>query len=189
MHKYLENFSDSITLVGPFASKKNFMEPVIFIDSGTQYKTDVGISLGDNDSFDGELNIKLNPHKNFSDLAYALKNIPSRFTIINLLGFLGGRRDHELFNLGEVSLFLKQRDMTTVFFDTEIIAYSAGKWEFELNQTFSLFSFEENQVTLTGNCKYPLENQKITGYDSFTLSNEANGSIELKNSTPILILK
>lgn len=184
---YLNENASVIHIVGPltqsFDSDPN--EPTLFIDGGTKFKKDYGFSLGDNDSFQGELDYKLPKDKDFSDLQFALTLIPSQTETVYLHGFLGGRKDHELINLGEVAHFLFERNESKVVFDDRITAYSQGFWEFELQNTFTLFSFHENTLSLTGECKYQLIKQSLKPFSSHGLSNEAEGKISLHNSAPL----
>ena len=107
--KYLKENKGPLTIVGPlYIGEADFKEPVLFIDGGSRFRNSPeGLSLGDNDSSIGELDILLSPDKDFSDLSYALRNIPSHYKEIHLQGFLGGRKDHEIINMGEVQNFLK----------------------------------------------------------------------------------
>jgi len=186
---YLNKYQNEINIVGPLIKESiTIKDPVIYIDGGTQFKTNqTGISIGDGDSFEGELDIKLSKEKNYSDLAYALGNIPSQYHKINLHGFLGERRDHELINLAEVHSFLLNRTVPTkVSFDDSVIAYSTGSWELTIEDLFTLFSFEKNKINLSGKCKYPL-NDHLKALSSHGLSNIGSGKVSLKNESPIFL--
>ena len=180
---YLEQFGDDVCvdLVGPFArTSEPFHDPVIFVDGGTRLRrAGEGIAIGDGDSWSGDLDIRLDQQKDYSDLAFALSSLPRNTRLIHLSGFLGGRRDHELINLGEVYGFLQSRGHpTTARFDAEIIGYSPGAWEFDHDGVFSIASFEETHVSINGDCSYPLiEPTRVTPMSSLCLSNEAKGTI------------
>lgn len=184
---YLNENGSTIHIVGPLA--ENFdsdpNEPALFVDGGTELKKDHGFSLGDNDSYQGDLDYKLPRDKDFSDLQFALSLVPAHAETIHLHGFVGGRKDHELINFGEIAYFLLNRKDTKVIIDRNITAYSQGFWEFELNSTFTLFSFHENTLSLTGECKYQLIKQPLKPFSSHGLSNEATGKICLHNSSPL----
>ncbi len=191
---YLDRFAKShrVTLVGPMGTDSNgvITEPVIFVDGGAQrQQRGVGISVGDGDSFSGALDHQLNPEKDFSDLAFALSLLNQRFSEISLKGFLGGRRDHELLNLGEVFHHLKQRKTPTkVIFDQAITGFTSGNWQFDLKGIFSLVAFESTLVTLSGQCKYHIDPETvIKPVSSFGLSNEGYGQISIATTKPLYI--
>ena len=193
LEKYLEEFSHESTLyiIGPLASEISVNTlPLIFVDGGARFRKGAeGISLGDGDSFEGELDLKLNKNKDFSDLSFALKHIPQHFSEIHLIGFLGERRDHELMNLGEVSLFMKTRTgETKVFFDTSIIAFASGSYKIEHAGTFSLFGFEDSDLSVAGDCDYPFKGE-LRGLSSHGLSNIGSGEISILTSRPLFFFK
>ncbi len=192
INEYLKLHSkeSEVTLIGPLLKEaiSNVNEPIIYIDGGAQFKIkDAGFSVGDGDSAKCLLDQKLPEKKDFSDLAFALQSIPEQFTQIYLLGFLGGRSDHQLFNFAEAHSFLKYRTQSTVFFDDAIIAVSKGAYELELNGRFSLFCFEDNNITLSGDCEFQLLKQKLKPLSSHGLSNYSSGKIQLKCDKPALI--
>lgn len=194
LDRYLDRYQKShrITLVGPLiAGSSRADEPIIFVDGGANVRKDKeGVVIGDGDSFDGKLDVVLNPEKDFSDLAFALENIPERFSDIVLQGFLGGRRDHELFNIGEAYHFLKSRsEPANLNFDDVIIGYSAGKWEFKRNGVFSVAVVEETQLSIIGDCKYQLSDKStVSPLSSLGLSNEGYGTIYIEGDGPVFIL-
>lgn len=179
----------AINIIGPlFQGVNDFKEPVVYVDGGAKYKRDnKGFSVGDGDSFSGRLDESLPTDKDYSDLSYVLKNIPPYFEIINLLGFLGGRKDHELINLAEVHMFLgNSSTRRRVSFDQEIIAFSAGKWSFSIEGIFTLFAFEKNEIKLDGKCKYPIE-KELAPLSSHGLSNIGSGNVHLENNAAVFI--
>jgi len=193
IERYLDRFQGEkkLTLVGPFcAPSVRLEEPVIFVDGGTDCRqSGCGIAVGDGDSFDGELDVLLSPDKDFSDLAFALADVPSGFVEIRLLGFLGGRRDHELFNLGEVHQFLVTRTSPVqVLFDDRVVAYSAGRWSFCRHGGFSLGVLEESRIRVEGDCLYQCtEPTLFKPFTSFGLSNIGSGIIQLECWRPVFV--
>lgn len=189
LKKYLEEFenNNALSIVGPFYDKYyNFSEPVVFVDRGVEFKNESsGFSVGDGDSTNKNLNELLNPEKNFSDLSYVLVNIPNNFKEINLLGFLGGRRDHELINFAECHQFLKSKTQTKVIFENKVLALSRGDWSLDIKGLFSVFLFEKAEISLNGKCKYP--SNKLKELSSHGLSNVGNGEIQFKSSSPFFI--
>ena len=179
-------------LVGPlFQGEQSFVDPVIFVDGGTSYRQqDEGLAVGDGDSHRGDLDERLNPNKDYSDLSYVLASLPAHFNEASLQGFLGGRRDHEWANLGEAHAFLKQRHQPMqVHFESLISGFTAGEWQLEINETFSLLCLETARVKMTGACQYRL-NQKtrLEPLCSHGLSNIGNGTITLKTDGPVFVV-
>lgn len=165
--------------------------PCLLIDGGKDFvrkKNSSTISIGDSDSSSGPLDITLSPQKDYSDFAFALKILPRTAKILFLRGFLGGRRDHELFNMGEIFHFLRGKKGVMAFFDKEIIAIGPGKYELELEGTFSLACFEKTKIDLHGDCLYPVKNRFFAPVSSLGLSNEAHGRIHIQVNRPIFIL-
>lgn len=192
INDYLNRFKicNEITLVGPLLIDSFVQEdPIVFVDGAVHFKTSshIGYSIGDGDSSTFKLDQKLNPHKDLSDLAFVLKDLPSNFKNIKLKGFLGGRKDHELMNLAEVHQFLKNRTQTSVSFDNLIIAKSLGKWSINYKGIFSLFCFSETLLSLQGDCLYSLNTNRLRPASSHGLSNVSKGTIELKNDNPLFI--
>lgn len=194
LRDYLSQFSDSdqLNIVGPMAAPPHsLIEPIVYIDGGTKYKDELfGYSVGDGDSSSIPLDETLSPEKDFSDLGYALNQITNHFGQIHLYGFLGGRRDHELFNLGELHHFLeRQENQTTAYFDDQWTAYSAGQWDLDIFGTFSLITFsDETKIQLDGHCRYHIPRGTVVPtVTSFGLSNIGEGIIHLKCDRPIFI--
>ena len=192
--RYLHDHADaiSIELVGPmYDGEAQFTAPTLFVDGGTIFRGQhEGLSVGDGDSFSGSLDECLNPHKDYSDLAYVLASLPTHFHKVTLSGFLGGRRDHELANLGEASCFLKHRHQATrIQFGMAICGFSPGDWQLEIHEPFSLMCLETAKLTLTGDCAYQLTEQTQIGLlCSHGLSNTGTGSITLKTDAPVFII-
>jgi thiamine pyrophosphokinase len=194
--KYL----DSITLIGPLLDDSYPYEAkgaLIFVDGGANFltlfsdlKNEIpSLSLGDGDSSKVELDIKLNPKKDFSDLGFALSLIPQNIKNVFLLGFLGGRRDHEIANLGEIHQFLKKRkDQTKVFFEDKIIAISKNSYTKNITGTFSLMVLENTPLKIEGACQYPTKAFiDFLPLSSLGLSNIGSGNVIFEASNPFFI--
>ena len=187
-------YHKNITLIGPRyegpVRSESFVEPVLFVDGGTHFRQGKeGYSLGDGDSYQGLLDTTLAQQKDFSDLAFALHSLSPNFTSLALLGFLGGRRDHELFNFGEVHHFVRQRSPgTKVRFDQEVMVFSAGEWTFPLHGLFSLATLETTSFSMFGECEYPvLQATELKPLGSLGLSNFGQGLVTIRCSGPMLL--
>ncbi len=205
---YLRRFERSrrITLVGPLLAEAADLPdsaaaeaPLVWVDGGANHRrgrlggggADAGFSVGDGDSSRAPLDQYLRTDKEYSDLAFVLQRLPARFVEVTLLGFLGARRDHELFNLGEVHRFLASaKTPTEVRFDRSVNAYSKGEWIFEAHAVFSLAVFAPTTVKLTGACRYPLATPtKLAPLVSLGLSNHGFGGITLTTRGPAFIFQ
>ncbi len=192
--RYLHNYSTqkNVSLVGPlYTGKAQFSDPVIYIDGGTQFRQQhEGLAVGDGDSHDGVLDEKLNPNKDFSDLAYVLASLPAHFHDVYLNGFLGGRQDHEWANLGEVHAFLRQRHQATqLHFGEQITGFSSGRWQLEVNEPFSLLCLATAKVKLLGECRYQLKQKTLLEpLCSHGLSNLGYGVVTLQTDKPVFIV-
>jgi thiamine pyrophosphokinase len=182
---------DEVNLIGPFFAGVTLPPgPKIFVDRGTKHRVfKEGFSVGDGDSHLDGLDQLLDPTKDYSDLAYVLRNLDERFLKIHLHGFLGGRRDHELMNLAEAHDFLKWRKKgTSIHFDEAVFGFSAGDWEFPVTGIFSIFAFEKVHVQLWGRCEYKLpEKTALRPLSSHGLSNIGTGGVNLSCSAPVFV--
>lgn len=172
--------------------------PTIAIDGGAKYNHSPDIWVGDADSHVGNVNT---PHqfvhpkeKDQSDLGLGLSLIEAKSNItLHFFGFLGGRHDHELFNFGEASSFLIHRQNSEVRFynssgDLLFRFLSPGKWIFEHQGIFSLGTFYESKVTLSGECQYKIPpNTTLHPLSSYGLSNRGEGKIEVQTSAPVFL--
>ncbi len=192
--KYLNQFETNteINIIGPlFAGDCSLLkEPIIYVDGGAKSRKDNrGIVVGDGDSFSGALDIKLDQEKDLSDLSYVLQHIPENIAHLNLLGFLGGRRDHELFNIGEgYHLLDTSETKISLNWDEEVLMFSKGTWAFSHIGTFSIATFKNNRIVLSGSCRYAYKGV-LEKYSSHGLSNEGEGEIEIFCDKPVIIYK
>ncbi len=182
--------SPRMCIVGPlFDGARSIEEPAVFVDGGSRFReSGQGISVGDGDSYSGSLDHLLPVEKDYSDLAFVLDHLPGRVRHLDLFGFLGGRRDHELINLGEAHRFLKSRRNTRACFDSAVIALSAGAWRESIFGVFSLFAFESTRITLTGDCQYPIANDRVLpAGSSWGLSNIGEGAVDISVRGPVFV--
>jgi thiamine pyrophosphokinase len=122
-------------------------------------------------------------------LAFVLQTLPAHVRHVELLGFTGGRRDHELINYGETHKFLSnKKQFTTVRFDDEIVGFVGGSLKISIDGLFSVISMEEAILTITGACTYTLNRPtKISPASSFGLSNVGNGSVVIDCDKPCFL--
>jgi thiamine pyrophosphokinase len=200
----LEIFDHNIwTLVGPMGPKLSNSEllshPIILVDGGAHHCQKGLIWIGDSDSnqqhVEVDFFIELNPNKDISDLKAAFDLFPTRSSLeMHLWGFLGGRNDHQLINLGESHHFLNQHPQSKIFFYDEIgmlrmIFASSGALNLNHRGIFSLVSLESAEVQIIGHCDYELSAPTLLApLSSRGLSNFAHGPIEIRSNKPLLVL-
>ena len=135
--------------------------PTLFIDGGNahqhHFQGHPTLSIGDGDSFPGTLDVLLPKNKNVSDLRAVLDLLSSKLVEIYFLGFSGGRKDHELINLGEIYQFLaRQEGPCRAFFDKDFHAIQKGTYNLSYQGIFSMLAFHNTRVTMQGLVDYPL---------------------------------
>lgn len=196
----LPNHLSTIThwiLVGPLGPTLTMKAPgVLAVDGGIKFAPDADFWIGDGDSApDCKLpdhSFKLPPAKDFSDFKGALQLLKGVQTL-DLWGFLGGRRDHELAVLGECHHFLKTRPQCRInlYEDGKIVGVFVpeGSGEIQYKGGFSLLSLEESRPTLTGDILYALpEPINLTPLSSHGISNKSQGIIRYQSNSPLLFL-
>lgn len=190
--------SKTIQIIGPCPFNINLIVdlPTIFIDGGIQHRQRIQdsktLSVGDGDSNQTQykLDIPFKKDKSFSDLQGSFQYIPDFVSEINLLGFLGERADHEFSNILELFSLCKQRHNFVAKLEDSIEIFSPGTYHINHNGLISCYTFEDNLVSIEGDIKYPLRQEKITPLSSHGLSNEAHGDVSLEVSkSPLVIFK
>lgn len=186
----------------------------VFIDGGTKLldKSFHNIPekqiliLGDGDSLkeqqvatvsESSFDILLETSKDCSDLEYFLSLPMENVSLLTLTGFTGGDLDHELSNLGVLYDFLNKKTVPSKAIEIQIDqkAYlcksSSGinaKSTFFHQGGFSLFSLEEQNVTIEGSAQY-MGAFCLKPFSSQGLSNKATGYFHIGHSRPILLIK
>lgn len=157
-----------------------------FCASLDQIFTDFKI-VGDNDSNKTEIQFDhlLDTNKNMSDFSYALKLHQSQAQHVLALGFLnqtnGDRLDHEFSNILEAVSFCQVNQESIVSFEDKIMVCSKSKLTLRHTGIFSLFTLEKFRISITGEVKFPLQDEVITPFSSHGLSNEAFGDLLISN--------
>gem|GEM_PF-931541 len=190
-----------LALVGPLLARAvPVVMPTIFVDGGSDFRADglrlssgsfPVVSVGDGDSAFGVLDEVLAARKNFSDLAFALRALPASVSSLEMFGFLGGRRDHELANFGEVHNFLATRSgggLVNFHEEGEIQAIGfRGGFEMSIDGLFSVMTFAPTDVRISGDCEYKFEG-RLEAASSLGLSNLGNGGlVVVESASPVFI--
>ncbi len=188
---------EQVAMVGPLLKTKFAPKgPTIYVDGGSKFRDRLDerqahpeVSVGDGDSSDFPMDKVLPAKKDYSDLSYALRSLPPCIHHVDLLGFMGGRPDHQLINYGEVHHYLRNRtQFTTVRFDHQVLAFSHGGLSKELQGSFSVVVFEPTEITIKGFCKYPIFPAAILDpVSSKGLSNEGTGVVSFASHEPCFL--
>lgn len=184
--------------MGPMIPEMLRSLPILAVDGGARFTPHIDIWVGDADSYSEDIHsshiMKLDRDKDASDFAMALRLFqhPLHYKF-HVWGFLGGRRDHELFNLGEALTFLDHnQECQMLFYDQagRLTYYlvGAGHWKFHYKGVFSLGSLKKIDVRMTGECKYPIPRESsLPPLSSVGLSNIGNGDIQLETTGPVFV--
>jgi len=213
--KHLETKHSICIVVGPMPFSKKILTryqkesdlDLVFIDGGAKHLQKFarlikknGISpqyFGDGDSSNKVMNHKKRD-QNLSDLAYFLKNAVLKKNLHKyehylFLGFLGGRMDHELINIGEFFRFMKSFNAKTtprVFIEDKIEFFPKGLMETNVMGTFSVTTLEKSKFKISGQCLYKTKSPiTLQGLSSRGLSNTGKGVIKIESTAPLAIFK
>lgn len=184
--------------MGPELQEHFYEYPLICIDGGAHFAQKMDIWVGDADSYLQTINsqhiFKLPVDKDHSDLAMALSLFSEpRHYKFHFWGLLGGRRDHELFNLGESLSFLEKNGECQILFYNgagNLTYHLVGKglWQFTHEGTFSIGTLKKTDVKLTGEVRYPIaRSTTLSPLSSLGLSNVGSGPMTLETSGPVFL--
>ncbi len=187
-----------ITFVGPLLDEapQRVQGAVMLVDGGARWQASLPdafdgptLSVGDGDSCPGgALDAPLPSCKDYSDLGFALAVLSGTDVArLDLLGFLGGRRDHEWINIGELVRFAQsqaqvQIDLYAAANDPApaITVLSAGAHSLKHTGTFTLAHLTDAATALRGAVDYPLgAGSSVPAHSSVGLSNRADGRFQL----------
>lgn len=189
-----------------FYFQKTSLE-VVFIDGGAVHEKKFSKfikkrSLTPQYYGDGDSSKKVMGHKkesqNLSDLAYylescALKKSHNTYKDYVFLGFLGGRIDHELINIGEIFRFMNffsTKNAPKVSMEDKIEFFTKGHIETEIHGVFSVACLNKSSFKISGKCLYKTKGAIILeGLSSRGLSNIGSGVVKIDSTTPIAVFK
>ncbi|EQC48059.1 hypothetical protein [Bacteriovorax sp. Seq25_V] len=188
--------SKIIQFIGPMDSNTpiDYELDTIIIDGGLNRVYDTLSSfkkikniIGDNDSniTETSMTTKLPRDKDESDLEYALKIVnENQYSNVRLNGFLGGRKDHEFANILTIIGIVKSKGPHPfrMYVDSQILITNQTFEKLNHHGVFSVFSIDNNILTISGKVKYPLLKKCIRPLSSHGISNEAHGKFEITNT-------
>lgn len=197
--QFVAQLTNQVALFGPLLDLARPIDrPSVFVDGGANFlKKTVALSagafpvicVGDGDSSSNLMDERLPSVKDFSDLGFVLRGLPISIQLVEMFGFLGGRRDHELANFGEVHRFLSARPSATVNFHDAVgiqIVGFRGKLQMEIHGVFSVMTFAPANVGISGDCQYKYEG-RLDSVESLGLSNVGQGRVALTCDLPCFI--
>ncbi len=203
LRRRLASFS-KVHLLGPMPGPPlpdQWDAPLVLVDGGGRFYKGGAQQVfwvGDGDSLAPELpkqdipSLEYPEKKDLSDLKAALDLLPETCMEVQLWGFLGGKRDHELANFGEIHRFLKSRTSAKASFHDAhglVEARAAGRWEINLKGRFSLLALESCQVRMFGDCEFPIDPPRmLSPLSSLGISNQGKGMVHVHSGGPFFIL-
>ena len=184
--------------LGPELPESLLIHPTLAVDGGGAFITKPDIWVGDADSLQVEIDcpykFKHPTQKSQSDLALALSLFSEHLLYkFHFWGFIGERRDHELFNLGEAHAFLEEHpEAHIIFYDQkgkEVFHFmGAGFWKFHHVGLFSLGTLKTAAVKLVGDCEYPIPRfRNVLPLSSVGLSNIGKGDVRIEADGPFFV--
>ena len=211
VRKSSEN-ADQLILVGPILDQwmdSHSLEsppwssfPQIAVDGGLKYAHCPIFWTGDGDSIQPlDHQRSAVPHlkktsMDETDLRFTLNYIKNwDWQQLHFLGFLGQRKDHEWSNLGEVCQEMKSRKKFSqaTFYDQklepQVYLFQSGIHELEVNGLFSVLSFENNWVSISGSCEYQMAHQELTAFSGRGISNVGHGMVCIQSTSPLMVVR
>jgi len=189
-------------ILGPGKISKKISERnisyIIFVDGGIKHRhlfpsTIPSHSIGDNDSNSSKetLETLLDTDKDRSDLFFALQKVPHKLQYLELHGFLFGRADHDLCNLGECYAFSQKTQAFLNFYSSKNILMRSivpiSRHEIQYKGLFSICSLIEQDIFLDGDLRYKGQ-YRLLPLSSQGLSNHSSGKIVIsKHLAPLII--
>lgn len=185
-------------IIGPLEVNHSLIDinlSSLIVDGGKNHKLNLkkSFTIGDSDSSNSPCDIQLSTDKDASDLHFALEQLDADEDIIECYGFFGGRLDHQMMLIGDISNYIENKN--TVFniyskLKLELTIYPKGVHQIKRRGLFSILSFKEQKISLFGNIKYELgilSPKTLSAVSSQGLSNEGFGEFSLSCASSIVI--
>ena len=189
---------EQLALIGPILTQKiETTFPQIAVDSGIQFASDPILWVGDGDSgpTSSLVPLVMKPTQNETDLRFCLNNIESwNWNRLHLFGFLGKRKDHELANLGEVCQAIVKRTngSMAIFYNEsllpEIYLYPSGTHSCLVDGVFSVLSFENCTMSISGECQFTIFNQRVGILSGLGVSNLGHGAVQIQSTSAFMVI-
>ncbi len=204
------NNAKKILIIGPLYDPtkaenfpRNAFDFYAFIDGGAHFVNQFTIVdhqmivVGDGDSYqESEIifDVLLNPKKDLSDLAFFLSLPMKNVKELTLMGFRGGRLDHELINIGELYHFVESSQFTnlvtiSLLSSQEVVKfYPRGCHEIHFQGKFSLLTLITQNISISGDILYSDEQITLRPLSSRGLSNESSQRFKVTGEHAFIII-
>lgn len=198
----LDPRQEDIVLIGPMLEQEWQMQtffkalPQIAVDGGIWHAQEPLLWAGDGDSgfVPDKVPVFVKDDQRVTDFAFCLAGVSGwAWKRLHAVGFTGGRRDHDLANIGEVHALMKKRRQfeSATFYDDKAMPvlrlYNAGRHEVDINGRFGLLCIEPATVTLAGACEYAASSLKLDPLSGRGVSNQGRGIVEVTADAPCII--
>lgn len=174
----------------------------VAIDGGIEFALKPALWVGDGDSSPpaapeskSATPVAFKDNQDETDLRFCLNGVRDwAWRELHLFGFLGGRRDHELANLGEIHAELKSRAnfISAVFYDEKLEPavrfFRAGAHRVKINGAFSLLSLEGCTADISGDCDYAAAGTELPALSGRGISNRGRGMVEISCTAPFMLI-
>lgn len=169
----------------------------IAVDGGSNTSVSFDLWCGDGDSGQPPAGVPsmIKESQDQTDLEFALQNgTPKNWNRLHLIGFLGGRRDHELAVIGDLyRMFLGTDSKTAVIYEDESTVFARllgpGNHTLILEGMFSILAVETTQLTLLGACRYQAKNITLLPLSGRGVSNIGEGTVEISCSHSVFVFE
>lgn len=171
--------------------------PQVAVDGGIYAAEHPLLWLGDGDSSVAPLDIAafFKPTQDMTDLEFALDVLRTgTWRRLHLSGFVGGRSDHFLGNIGAVDVEMRRRSAfeQAVFYDAsgQVLQrhFAAGAQTFRHEGLFSVFALTQGTVSLSGACDYPAHRISLAPLSGRGVSNVAAGEVRIESDIPVVVM-
>lgn len=169
--------------------------PQVAVDGGIEFALKPVLWVGDGDSSSSGTPAVFKDSQNETDLRFCLNGVRNwAWRELHLFGFLGGRRDHELANFGEIHAELKTRARFTsaVLYDEKLEAavrfFRAGAHRVNISGAFSLLSLEDCVADISGDCDYAASGAVLPALSGRGISNHGRGVVDISCTAPFMVI-
>ncbi len=175
----------------------------VAVDGGIEYAVKPVLWAGDGDSSPppaapaspSATPVVFKHNQDETDLRFCLNGVRDwNWRELHLFGFLGGRRDHELANFGEIHAELKTRANFTsaVFYDDKLEAavrfFSGGAHRVNISGVFSLLVLEPATADISGDCDYAAAGAALPLLSGRGISNRGRGMVDISCTAPFMVI-
>lgn len=171
----------------------------VAVDGGIEYALKPVLWAGDGDSSSSSPSgtpVAFKASQDETDLRFCLNGVRGwKWQELHLFGFLGGRRDHELANFGEIHAELQIRaDFTAaIFYDDKLEPavrfFRTGSHRVNISAAFSLLALEAAVADISGDCDYAASGAALPLLSGRGISNKGRGMVDITCTAPFMIVQ